>query len=129
MYSHKKAQQSKNRVHISWDILYVYLVSIFTADGSLISSLKEHCADKQKHFHKLVKVLKTKCDSPFSVKRKVVDAAYNAAILYSCESWLGASCIVMNTMYMGGIKALLGVETTTANDFCLADSWDRHLLK
>ena len=24
MYNHNKAQQSKNRVHISWDILYVY---------------------------------------------------------------------------------------------------------
>ena len=26
MYNHNKAQQSKNRVHISWDILYVYPV-------------------------------------------------------------------------------------------------------
>ena len=24
MYNHNKAQQSKNRVHISWDILYGY---------------------------------------------------------------------------------------------------------
>ena len=24
MYNHNKAQQSKNRVHISWDILYEY---------------------------------------------------------------------------------------------------------
>ena len=23
MYNHNKAQQSKNRVHISWDILYM----------------------------------------------------------------------------------------------------------
>ena len=27
MYTHNKAQQSKNRVHISWDILYVYSYS------------------------------------------------------------------------------------------------------
>ena len=26
MYNHNKAQQSKNRVHISWDILYVLLI-------------------------------------------------------------------------------------------------------
>ena len=26
MYNHNKAQQSKNRVHISLDILYVYLI-------------------------------------------------------------------------------------------------------
>ena len=24
MYNHNKAQQSQNRVHISWDILYSY---------------------------------------------------------------------------------------------------------
>ena len=26
MYNHNKAQQSKNRVHISWDILYVGII-------------------------------------------------------------------------------------------------------
>ena len=31
MYNHNKAQQSKNRVHISWDILYC---------GSIYISLK-----------------------------------------------------------------------------------------
>ena len=25
MYNHNKAQQSKNRVHISWDILYTHM--------------------------------------------------------------------------------------------------------
>ena len=29
MYNHNKAQQSKNRVHISWDVLYYF------ADGLL----------------------------------------------------------------------------------------------
>ena len=28
MYNHNKAQQSKNRVHISWDILYVFLTLV-----------------------------------------------------------------------------------------------------
>ena len=28
MYNHNKAQQSKNRVHISWDILYVHMQTI-----------------------------------------------------------------------------------------------------
>ena len=26
MYNHNKAQQSKNRVHISWDILYAIII-------------------------------------------------------------------------------------------------------
>ena len=34
MYNHNKAQQSKNRVHISWDILYVNLMA---ADSRLIT--------------------------------------------------------------------------------------------
>ena len=35
MYNHNKAQQSKNRVHISLDILYVYheLFEIHYSDG------------------------------------------------------------------------------------------------
>ena len=28
MYNHNKAQQSKNRVHISWDVLYVWVVEL-----------------------------------------------------------------------------------------------------
>ena len=34
MYNHNKAQQSKNRVHISWDILYHAISSArITVDG------------------------------------------------------------------------------------------------
>ena len=32
MYNHNKAQQSKNRVHISWDILYIVTQSIIWSD-------------------------------------------------------------------------------------------------
>ena len=37
MYNHNKAQQSKNRVHISWDILYMasLLEEIAQGDCSL----------------------------------------------------------------------------------------------
>ena len=60
-------------------------------------------------------------DFPFSVKRRVVEAAFNAAILYGCESWLGASCQIMDKLYTTAIKCLLGVRKTTANDLCLAE--------
>ena len=29
MYNHNKAQQSKNRVHISWDILYYQFIFLY----------------------------------------------------------------------------------------------------
>ena len=34
MYNHNKAQQSKNRVHIAWDILYT-IVHMITTDNIL----------------------------------------------------------------------------------------------
>ena len=33
MYNHNKAQQSKSRVHISWDILYLNRVVLFVSQG------------------------------------------------------------------------------------------------
>ena len=38
MYTNNKAQQSKNRVHISWDILYVHVA--ITRKGSLIFAIQ-----------------------------------------------------------------------------------------
>ena len=35
MYNHNKAQQSKNRVHISWDILYLALAKISPEEDGL----------------------------------------------------------------------------------------------
>jgi hypothetical protein len=100
---------------------YVYFGSFFTSDGKLSSSLKEFSIEKQKHLHKVIMFLKTNTDLPFFMKKKVVQAAFNAAILYGCESWLGSSCSEINTLYMSGIKALLGVRCTTANDLCFIE--------
>ena len=55
MYNHNKAQQSKNPVHISWDILYLYAPShiqkikmlsarytlMFAGSGSLSKMIKQ----------------------------------------------------------------------------------------
>ena len=46
MYNHNKAQQSKNRVHISWDILYIinmhraafWFVFLYLYDQTLVES-------------------------------------------------------------------------------------------
>ena len=63
----------------------------------------------------------TNKDVPFVAKWKVVTAAFNAAILYGCEGWLDCSCNVMNSLYVGGLKMLLGVRSTTTNDLCLLE--------
>ena len=58
----------------------------------------------------------TNREFPFCVMRKVVEAAFNAAILYSCES-----CQAVDKLYTRAIKYLLGVRKTTPNDLCLVE--------
>ena len=107
--------------HIQHCDEYVYLGTIFTSNGSLKSSLEKHTKEKEKHLHKLVMFLNTNHDFPFCVKRKVVEAAFNAAILYGCESWIGVSCQVVEKLYISAIKCLLSVRRTTANDLYLIE--------
>ena len=38
--------------------------------------------------------LNTNKDMPFIAKRKVAEAAFNAALLYGCESWVGGNYAV-----------------------------------
>ena len=102
-------------------VQYNYLGSIFTEDGSVASSLKEHCADRGKQLMKLSIFLRTNPDMPFVAKRKVLEACYNSSLLYGCEGWVGCSPRPVNTMYMRGIKLLLGVKSSTPNDLCLVE--------
>ena len=94
---------------------------LFTADGSTRSSLKEHVIDKQKHLNKLVIFLEKNRDMPFVVKRKVVEACFNAAILYGCESWLDTDLQPIERLYNAAIKHLLGVRVTIPIDLCLSE--------
>ena len=100
---------------------YLYLGAVFTSDGNLSSSLVEHVKDKRKHLHKFIMFLRSNPDMPFIAKRKVLVAAFNSAILFGCESWIGASSQAVNVLYMSAIKSLLGVRTSTPNDLCLAE--------
>ena len=101
---------------------YVYLGAIFTADGSLSSSLKGHVNAKQKHFNNLVMFLNTNTDMLFVAERKVVEAAFNSATLYGCVCWLDTGLQAMDKLYTGALKYLLGVRSITANDlWCNAE--------
>ena len=97
--------------------LYVYLGSIFTCDGKVNTAIKEHAKSVKKHLLKLTVFFKRNTDMPFIVKKKALDAAFISAILYGCETWLGACFRDMEKLYHGAIKSLLGVRTTGSNDF------------
>ena len=51
--------------------------------------------------------LNTNKDMPFIAKRKVVEAAFNSAILYGCECWLDTGLQAMDKLYTGALKYLL----------------------
>jgi hypothetical protein len=101
---------------------YVYLGSCFTQDGKIVSALKEHAKAKSCHVLKFKAFVSRNVDVPFWVKKMVLDSALLSAILYGCEGWLISNMDCMNSLYISGVKALLGVRRSTPNDLCLAES-------
>ena len=102
---------------------YKYLGVIITSDGKVASTMSKHCIAKTKDVNKLVIFLETNKNAPFVVKKTVVDACFNASLLYGCEGWLGIKpSTTLNSMYMKAIKMLLGVRQTTRNDTCLIEA-------
>ena len=100
---------------------YTYLGSIFTADGSVSSSVAAHVQSKMVNFNKFVSFLNKNNDIPFNVKKRIFDAALMSAILYGCESWLNADLRPVAKLYNWGLKLLLGVRRTTSNDICYTE--------
>ena len=101
---------------------YVYLGSPFTCDGSVSSAIKMHARIKMGHVIKYVSFVKKNNDVPFIVKRRVFEAALMSALLYGCESWLGADLRPVIKLYNWAIKQLLGVRKSTPNDVCYAEA-------
>lgn len=101
--------------------MYTYLGSPFTSDGSVSSALGVHARTKLSHVVKFVAFIKKNNDVPFVVKRRVFDAALMSALLYGCESWVGADLKPMIRLYNWAIKQILGVRKSTPNDICYAE--------
>ena len=110
-------------VRVSHCTEYKYLGSIFTSDGKVSTTMSKHCIAKTKDINKLMIFLESNKNAPFSVKKTVVDACFNASFLYGCEGWLGVKpSPTLNTMYMKALKMLLGVRQSTPNDTCLIEA-------
>ena len=70
------------------------------------------------HLLKFLSFVRKNRDIPFYAKRRIFDAALLSSILYACESWMSADLRPVIKLYNMGIKALLGVRTTTCNEMC-----------
>ena len=93
---------------------YTYLGCQFTQDGNLNTAVKKQCENKLCHVAKHEAFVTKNADAPFSIKKKVLEAALLSAILYGMESWLSPSALnAEKPMYMQCIRSLLGVRKTT----------------
>ena len=100
---------------------YIYLGSPFTSDGSISTAIKAHARLKMCHALKCVSFVSKNNDIPFSIKRRVFDAALVSTILYSCESWVGGDLRPIVGLYHLCLKHLLGVRKSTCNNLCLVE--------
>ena len=83
----------------------------------------KHTIARTKDDNKLMIFLEANKDAPFKVKKTVVDACFNASLLYGPEGWLGMKpSPTLNTMYMKAIKMLLVVRQSTPKDTCLIEA-------
>ena len=111
-----------DRITVKHCTSYVYLGAIISENGSAVTMLKSHVADKKKHLNRLMIFLSRNHDAPFFVKRKVFDAAFSSAILYGCEAWLDVPLKPMETMYMAAVRHLLDVRRSTPTMTCLVEA-------
>ena len=100
---------------------YTYLGVVFTQDGKVDSSVKQHILSKQKHVAKFAAFVAKNIDFPFWIKRRVMDAALMTSVLYGCESWIGRGINAAQSAYMTILKTMLGVRQSTPNDLILLE--------
>lgn len=110
-----------NNNRIDYCTSYIYLGSPFADDGSASTAIKLHANKKMCHVLKFSSFVNRNNDVPFSIKKKVFDAAVTTSVLYGCESWLNCDIKPVEKQYKWCIKQLLGVRKTTNNDVCMVE--------
>lgn len=111
-----------NELTVEWCDSYVYLGSPFTCDGNVSHSVRLHANSKLPHALKFVSFINKNNDVPFIVKRRVFEAALMSALLYGCESWVGADLRPVSKLYNWCLKQLLGVRRNVCNDLCYLEA-------
>lgn len=100
---------------------YTYLGCIFTADGSISSSIKAEAKARMCHTLKFISFVNKNNDVPFYIKNMIFQLALLPTLTYGCESWFNGDMKPMNKLYLWSIKQLLGVRKTTITSVCLLE--------
>ena len=106
---------------ISHTDVYTYLGTPISAT-SVTNQLKAHLQQKTCHTMKFCSFLAKNYDAPFFVKKTVWRSALQAAIFYSCDTWLTRDLKPAESVYNTTLKYLLGVRSSTCNDIAFVES-------
>ena len=100
---------------------YTYLGAVIS-NNKVNVQIKQHLEQKAPHIRKFTSFLTKNSDCTYNIKFKVWNSALNAAILYSCETWITNDIKQAETPYLGSLKQLLGVRNTTCSDLVHIES-------
>ena len=90
-------------------------------DATFHQFIDEHVSAKSKNVLKFHSFLSKNKDLPYTIKYRVFEACLLSSILYSSETWLHDRYGKLNTLYMGLVKALLGVKESCPNNIALLE--------
>ena len=100
---------------------YVYLGTPITV-GSISSQIALHIKNKEAHLRKFTSFLTKNKDAPFKVKKLVLTAALNSALLYGAETWYSDNLQPLIQPILSATKQLMGVREQTCNDIIYVES-------
>ena len=101
---------------------YIYLGSPFTENGSMSAVIKLHVKSRTKDVNKFKIFCKKNETMPYTFKKKVLEAVISSSLFYGCETWLSVNFKEIEQLYIGAVKAVLGVRETTRNDTILIET-------
>ena len=101
---------------------YVYLGSPFVERGKMREVIKLHVKSRAKDLNKFRIFCKKNETMPYLFKKKVLEAVIFSSLLYGSETWLGVEFREVEKLYVGAVKAVLGVRETTQTDTTLIEA-------
>jgi hypothetical protein len=101
---------------------YIYLGSPFTENGNIRTVIKLHVKTRSKDLNKFRIFCRQNETMPYIFKKMVLDAVITTSLLYGCETWLVDNAKDVEKLYIGAVKAVLGVRETTRNDTVLIEA-------
>ena len=95
----------------------VYLGSTITDSGNVTNDIKAEIKSKEKTLNKFMAYVTQNKNAPLVVKEKILEACLVSILNNNCETWGDANLDGMEKKYRRAMKYMLGVKSSTCNEF------------